>query len=75
MSLSIARKTANSIVSHVHFASITTQFNTSFNKDAGQYVLFCMNDDKKSTAEFFVHDLETLGMVTNDLTKLGYTQF
>ena len=75
MSISIARKTANSIVGHVHYASKTTQFNTSFNKDAGKYVLFCMNDDKKSTAEFFVHDVQTLDMVTNDLTKLGYTQF
>ena len=76
MTLSSSRKTANAVVSHVHFASITTKFNVSFDKNAGQHVLFCMNDDNKSTAEFFVGPTQdTVDYITADLAKLGYTQF
>lgn len=73
MSLSSTRITANSVVAHVHFASISTQFNVSFDKNAGQHVLFCMNDDKKSTCELYVgpHQ-ETVDYITADLIKLGY---
>ena len=76
MTISQSRITANSVVSHVHFASITTKFNVSFDKDAGQHVLFCMNDDNKSTAEFFVGpQQDTADYITADLTKLAYKQF
>ncbi|MCP3660731.1 MAG: hypothetical protein GY830_10675 [Bacteroidetes bacterium] len=76
MKLSESRIIANKVVAHVHYASNTTQFNVSFDKDAGQHVLFCMNDDKKSTAEFFVGAHQTtVYLIIKDLAKLGYAQF
>ena len=75
MSLSNSRKTANSVVGHVHYASISTKFNMSFDKDAGQHVLFCMNDDNKATCELFIGAHQTTAyMVISDLVKLGYKQ-
>ena len=74
MSLPTSRKTANAVVSHVHFASKTTQFNVSFDKDAGKYVLFCMNNDYKSTCEFHL-DEQTRNLVVADLSKLGYVRY
>jgi len=75
MSVSDCRKTANTAVSHVHYASKTTQFNMSFDKDAGQHVLFCMNDDNKATCELFIGAHQTTAyMVISDLVKLGYKQ-
>jgi len=75
MSLSSTRITANKVVSHVHFASKTTKFNISFDKDAGQHVLFCMNDNNKSTAELWVGPHQaTVDYITADLNMLGYKQ-
>ena len=75
MSLSNSRKTANSVVGHVHYASISTKFNMSFDKNAGQHVLFCTNDDNKATCELYIGAHQsTADMVIADLVKLGYTQ-
>lgn len=76
MSISESRKTANSVVSHIHFASKTTKFNVSFDKDAGQHVVYCQDDNKKSTCEFFVGPQQaTVYLIIKDLAKLGYKQF
>ena len=76
MTLSDSRITANQVVSHVHFASKTTKFNVSFDKNAGQHVLYCQDDNNKSTCEFFVGAHQTtVYLIIKDLAKLGYTQF
>jgi len=51
-------------------------FTVSFNKNAGQNVVSCINDNNKTTAEFFVGpQQDTVDYITSDLAKLGYTQF
>ena len=76
MTISDSRITANQVVSHVHYASKTTQFNVSFDKDAGQHVVYCQDDNKKTTCEFFVGAHQaTVYLIIQDLAKLGYTQF
>ena len=76
MSISNSRITANAVVNHVHFASVSTMFTVSFDKNAGQNVVSCINDNNKTTAEFFVGpQQDTVDYITSDLAKLGYTQF
>lgn len=73
---SAPRITANRAVAHVHFASISTKFNVSFDKDSGSHVIFCMDDDNKSTCELHVGQYaETVQFIKADLLKLGYKQF
>ncbi len=73
MSLSTFRKTANTVVSHVHYASVSTKFEVSYDKNMGQYIVYCQNNDNKSTCELTIGPHYACAyMVITDLIKLGY---
>ena len=75
MSVSDCRKSANSVVGHVHYASKSTTFNIEWCDVSKQYVLHCENDARRQTAELFIGNHQTVVyMVISDLVKPGHKQ-